>query len=77
MNTKANTSPVMSDDIKASLLAAFARVEALPVGETLIDQVSEELWHDDGADHWNIAAGGSVSSDDELDDCDEGQVFVA
>jgi len=59
-----------SSDVKATVLAAIARIEAVPPGATLIDEISDSDWLDDDVDHWKLEAGSSVSPEGELDECD-------
>ena len=68
---------VESNDSKASILAAIARVEAVPAGRTLIDEIDDQEWLDDGSASLIIEAGSDATGDcDELDDSDKEVVQV-
>lgn len=59
------------DDSMSSILAALARIEEVPPGSTLIDQIPDEDWLDDEAFAWIITAGsGGYEAADELDGSD-------
>ena len=69
-----------SSDIKATLLAAIARIESVPVGKTLIDEISDAEWLDDCVATWHIELGSESlgnESADELDLVDKEVVQVA
>lgn len=78
MMEEAKKTPVVSPDLQASFLAAFARIEAVPAGKTLIDEISEEDWHDASVAEWNICVSSmSVADADEADGFDAPVVAVA
>lgn len=81
MTNNVQTNTLMeSQDVKATLLAAIARIESIPAGKTLIDNISDQEWMDDSVGCWNICAGSQPiheQSDDELDDSDKQVVYVA
>ncbi|WP_421906067.1 hypothetical protein [Mameliella sp.] len=68
--------PVENEDVQAGILAAFARIESVPVSRNLIDEMSDEEWHSDGPDSWNIEAG-SDNGADEVDELDAEIVHAA
>ncbi len=71
MNQDIKKVHVGSSDSKASILAALARIEDVPVGKTLIEDISDEEWNDESVADWKIEAGSeNVCSADEADDCD-------
>lgn len=63
------TLPVESTTIQAELKSAFARIDSVPAGKTLVDQISKDLWGSGVED--NIAAGSDDNSSDELDYADQ------
>lgn len=74
MLDEAMKAPVASPDMQASLLAALARIEMVPAGHTLIEEISEEDWHDEAVAEWNInVCSDSEAAADDLDDCDDYQ----
>jgi hypothetical protein len=75
MTKNAQKAMVESTDIKASILAAFARIEEVPVSKTLIDEISDADWCDETVHNWKIEAGSK--SVDEADDLDEADAEVA
>lgn len=81
MTSSVNTSALMeSSDMKATLLAAIARIESVPAGRTLIDCISNEDWLDDSVADWKIEAGLEVvsgKSAEELDSADAKGMQVA
>lgn len=62
--------PVATADYKASILAAFARIDEVGKTSTLIDSISDEDWLDESVTAWKIEAGNCESGDDELDGVD-------
>lgn len=77
-NVDAKNALMETSDSKASMLAAFARIDADPAGETLIDSISEEdQCAVEGPDSWVIEVGSDSNSADELDDVDKAIVKVA
>lgn len=70
MNDTANELPVGSDDVRATVLAAFARIEMVAVTPTLIDSISDEEWLSEDVGVWKIEAGCAEHAQDELDGCD-------
>lgn len=56
-NDDAKNALMGSTDTKASMLAAIARIESVPVGMTLMDQISDSDWCDSSAHNWIIEAG--------------------
>ncbi|SDF77260.1 hypothetical protein SAMN04488117_10786 [Celeribacter baekdonensis] len=66
-----------SSDAKASILAAIARIESVPAGKTLIDEISDEDWCDKSVAEWNFSAGSEIETADELDECDKEIMHVA
>lgn len=75
-NDVATNALMESSDVKATLLAAIARIESVPVGATLIDDISDQDWLNDAAADWKIEAGGASNSE-ELDAVDKEIVHVA
>lgn len=64
--TDVTDKPVVSEDMQAAFLAAISRAESVRVGETLIEQISDEEWNSDECDDWNITAG----ADENLEEID-------
>ena len=58
---------VESPDFKASILAAMSRIAEVNPTETLIDIISDADWKDSTVASWNVTAGSSIASADELD----------
>ena len=81
MTNDVTTNALMeSSDVKATLLAAIARIESVPAGKTLIDEISDEDWLDKSVAEWNIEAGSDcdgAGSSEELDNVDKEVVQVA
>ena len=48
---------VQGDDPNSSMLAALARVQEVPAGKTLIDQITDEEWSADEPSSWDITVG--------------------
>ncbi|MFG6591995.1 hypothetical protein [Sulfitobacter sp. 1A12157] len=68
---------VESSDAKASILAAIARIEAVPASKTLIDQIPDADWCSEGLNDWMIEVGSEDAPSEELDSCDKPTVKVA
>ena len=68
--------PVENEDVKAGILAAFARIEALPATENMIDSMPDDEWHSDEPDNWCIMAG-SDKGGDEIDELDAEIIHAA
>lgn len=70
--------PVESSDLHASILAAFARIESVPTGKTLIDAISDEDWLETDYQGWNLNVGSnSINDADEADSSDTPKSAVA
>jgi hypothetical protein len=76
-NEVAKNALMESEDTKASILAAFARIESVPTGATLIETVSDADWCDEDVAGWDISVGVTSADSDELDDCDKEVEHVA
>jgi len=77
MDEVATNALVESPDSKASILAAIARIEAIPASKTLIDGITDADWCSDDLNDWIIEAGSDEAPSEELDDCDKQTVKVA
>lgn len=75
-NDVATNALMESSDVKATVLAAIARIESVPAGTTLIDEISDQDWLDDTVADWKIEAGNANNSE-ELDFVDKEIVRVA
>lgn len=62
--------PVESEDVKVEFIAAFARIDDVPVGKNLIDTMSDDDWLSVDPDSWKIEAGSSDCAD-EIDGLDD------
>lgn len=69
MNNYAQT-PVSVEDPREQFRLAFARIAAVPMGETMIDRISDEEWLGNEIEDANICAGSDIFADDELDSSD-------
>ena len=68
--------PIENEDMKAGMLAAFARIESVPTKPNLIDSMPDEEWHSGEAENWVIEVGSSKGGD-EIDDLDKDVVHAA
>ena len=66
---------VQGDDPNSSMLAALARVQEVPAGKTLIDQITDEEWSADEPSSWDITVGSaSLDGANEADMADCGVI---
>ena len=48
---------IQDDDPDSNMLAALSRVQEVPAGKTLIDQITDEEWSADEPSSWDITVG--------------------
>ena len=71
MTDNAHKNPVETVDIKAAILAAFARADEVPCKSILIDLIPEADWLDASVENWKIEVGSNEHDENELDASDE------
>ena len=60
------------EELKAAAEAAQARIDAIPFGETIISNISDDFWLDESVAEWMINIGSDKTGhSEELDDCDK------
>jgi len=62
---------VTTPDTQTAVVAAFARISAVPASLAMIDRISDADWEDDSLWKGDIACGSDASDPNELDGVDK------